>query len=168
MADNEAPAVGIDLGTTYSCVAVYEDERVKVIPNETGYRITSSCVSFTRDGHIVGDNAKYRVTLHPKDTVYEVKRLIGRSFDDPSVARNRILWPFEVFNNNNKPQIAVYPKGENDRQTFTPEEISAKVLQKMKSIAEVFLGKVGVKMCVVCFFFISNISCVKFRENLEK
>ena len=147
MASEEAPAVGIDLGTSFSCVAVFQDDRVKVIANETGYRITASYVSFTPDGHIVGDDAKYRLTLHPKDTVYEVKRLIGRSFDEPSVAKDIQLWPFEVFSENNKPKIAVYPKGDDNRQTYTPEEISAKVLQKMKAVAEAYLGKVKCLSC---------------------
>ena len=139
---DEGPAIGIDLGTTYSCVGVFEDDRVKIIPNENGYRITPSCVSFTADGHIVGDDAKYRLTMNPRNTVIEVKRLMGRSFDDPLVARDTRYWPFEVANADNKPQIVVYPGGDKPVQKYSPEEISAKVLQKMKAIAEKYLKKV--------------------------
>jgi molecular chaperone DnaK (HSP70) len=139
---DEAPAVGIDLGTTYSCVAVFQNGRVKIIPNENGYRITPSYVSFTADGHIVGDDAKYRVTMNPRNTVFEVKRLIGIPFDEPSVARDTSYWPFEVANEDNKPKIVVYPGGDQPVQRYTPEEISAKILQKMKTIAEKYLKKV--------------------------
>lgn len=133
-------AIGIDLGTTYSAVGVFQNGRVEIIPNEQGNRITPSMVSFSSDERLIGDAAKNQAAMNSKNTVYDAKRLIGRRFDDPVVQADRKLWPFEVTSDaQNKPRIAVQYKDE--AKAFYPEEISAMVLQKMKQIAEDYLGK---------------------------
>ncbi|KAA0197629.1 Glucose-regulated protein 78 [Fasciolopsis buskii] len=132
--------VGIDLGTTYSCVAVFQNGRVEIIPNDQGNRITPSYVAFTESGdRLIGDAAKNQLTTNPENTVFDVKRLIGRTFDDPSVQKDIGHYPFKVINKNNRPYISVQVGSES--KTFAPEEISAMVLGKMKQSAEAFLGK---------------------------
>ncbi len=134
-----APAIGIDLGTTYSCVAVWQNDRVEVIANDQGNRTTPSYVSFTDDERLIGDAAKALAATNPTNTVFDAKRLIGRRYDDPVIAADRKHWPFTVRDNGQgKPIIAVQHKGE--EKTFQPEEISAMVLTKMKTTAEAFLG----------------------------
>ncbi|VDP93475.1 unnamed protein product [Echinostoma caproni] len=132
--------VGIDLGTTYSCVGVFRNGRVEVIPNDQGNRITPSYVAFTESGdRLVGDAAKNQLTTNPENTVFDVKRLIGRTFDDSSVQKDIAHYPFKVIDRNNRPYVSV--KVGSETKTFAPEEISAMVLGKMKESAEAFLGK---------------------------
>jgi len=130
--------IGIDLGTTYSCVGVYQNSKVEIIANDQGNRITPSYVAFTETERLVGDAAKHQAAVNPKNTVYDAKRLIGRKFNDRTVVKDRKLWPFEIVNKDTKPHVKVNFKGE--ERLFAPEEISAFVLQKMKSTAEAWLG----------------------------
>ncbi|KAG1364388.1 heat shock 70 kDa protein [Cocos nucifera] len=132
-------AIGIDLGTTYSCVGVWLNDRVEIIANDQGNRTTPSYVAFTDTERLVGDAAKNQVAMNPHNTVFDAKRLIGRRFSDPSVQSDMKLWPFRVVPGpGDKPLIVVTYKGEEKR--FTPEEISSMVLSKMREIAETFLG----------------------------
>jgi heat shock protein 5 len=131
--------IGIDLGTTYSCVGVFKDGRVHIIPNDQGNRITPSVIAFTDNERLVGDAAKNQASLNPANTIFDVKRLIGRKFTDKTVQHDKKLLPFEIVNKNGKPYIEVSVKGE--QKQFAPEELSAMVLQKMKEIAETYLGK---------------------------
>lgn len=132
------PPVGIDLGTTYSCVGVFRNGAVDIIPNDQGNRTTPSYVAFTSVERLVGDEAKQQVAMNPINTVYDAKRLIGRRFSDPTVQDDMRHWPFEVINDNDKPKIRVQHK--NETKTFYPEEISSMVLGKMKETAAAFLG----------------------------
>ncbi|KAF1745157.1 hypothetical protein MXB_2276 [Myxobolus squamalis] len=132
------PAIGIDLGTTYSCVGVFKNGKVEIIANDQGNRTTPSYVAFTDTERLVGDGAKNQVAMNPENTVFDAKRLIGRRFDDPEVQADRKHWPFTLISDNGRPKIKVMFKGE--EQTFFPEEISSMVLVKMKEIAEAYLG----------------------------
>lgn len=132
--------IGIDLGTSMSCVAVFQNDRVEVIPNDQGNRTTPSYVAFTETERLVGDAAKNQAPSNPKNTVYDAKRLIGLKYNDPVVADDIKLWPFKVKPDAaNKPLIEVEYKGETS--SFHPEQISAMVLGKMKEIAEAYLGE---------------------------
>jgi len=132
--------IGIDLGTTYSCVGVFKNGRVEIIANDQGNRITPSYVAFTAEGErLIGDAAKNQLTTNPENTVFDAKRLIGREWDDPTVQSDIKLFPFKVVEKNNKPHITVNT-GQGEK-TFAPEEISAMVLTKMKETAEAYLGK---------------------------
>ncbi|CAK9235819.1 unnamed protein product [Sphagnum troendelagicum] len=143
----EGPAIGIDLGTTYSCVGVWQHDRVEIIANDQGNRTTPSYVAFTDTERLIGDAAKNQVAMNPQNTVFDAKRLIGRRFSDPSVQSDMKLWPFKVIPGPaDKPVIVVSSKGE--QKQFSAEEISSMVLVKMKEIAEAFLGKT-VKNAVV-------------------
>ncbi|KAG6734798.1 hypothetical protein I3842_01G287800 [Carya illinoinensis] len=143
----EGPAIGIDLGTTYSCVGVWQHDRVEIIVNDQGNRTTPSYVAFTEKERLVGDSAKNQVARNPTNSVFDAKRLIGRRFSDPLVQNDINLWPFKVIEGSkDKPMIVVSYKGE-DKQ-FAAEEISSMVLKKMREIAEAFLGKT-VKNAVV-------------------
>ena len=135
----KAPAVGIDLGTTYSCVGVFQHGKVEIIPNDQGSRTTPSYVAFTDTERLIGDAAKNQVTLNPANTVFDVKRLIGRRSDDPSVSSDKNHWPFEVVEKAGRPMVKVVYKGE--KKTFFAEELSAMVLTKMKETAESYIGK---------------------------
>jgi len=138
MSKVEGLAVGIDLGTTYSCVGHWKDERVEIIANDQGNRTTPSYVAFTDSERLIGDGAKNQCAMNPYNTVFDAKRLIGRKFADAPVQADAKLWPFKIENQGGKPVIAVDYKGA--QKTFTPEEISSMVLVKMKEIAEAYLG----------------------------
>merc|ERR1711988_13358 len=131
--------IGIDLGTTYSCVGVYKNGRVEIIPNDQGNRITPSYVAFDGDERFIGDAAKNQAAINPTNTVFDVKRLIGRKFTDDTVQKDIKLLPFDIKSKDGKPYVEVEVKGE--RKMYAPEEISAMILGKMKEIAEAFLGK---------------------------
>jgi len=135
---SKAPAVGIDLGTTYSCVGVFQHGKVEIIANDQGNRTTPSYVAFTDTERLIGDAAKNQVAMNPSNTVFDAKRLIGRKFDDKAVQADRKHWPFEVVEDRNLPKIQVTYKDE--LKTFNPEEISSMVLIKMKETAESYLG----------------------------
>jgi len=147
MATSEGKAIGIDLGTTYSCVGVWQHDRVEIIPNDQGNRTTPSYVAFTDTERLIGDAAKNQVAMNPQNTVFDAKRLIGRRITDASVQSDMKLWPFKVLSGpGDKPMIEVIYKGE--KKQFSPEEISSMVLIKMREIAEAFLGQT-VKNAVV-------------------
>ncbi|KIM28921.1 hypothetical protein M408DRAFT_125354 [Serendipita vermifera MAFF 305830] len=131
-------AIGIDLGTSYSCAAVWRNGSVEIIPNDQGNRTTPSCVSFTDTELLVGDAAKNQMTRNPYNTVYGTKRLIGRQFADPQVQSDATRFPFKVRDKGGKPICEVKLRGE--RTELTPEEISSMILFKMKEISEAYLG----------------------------
>eukprot|EP01125_Pyxidicula_operculata_P022299 TRINITY_DN903_c0_g1_i3.p1 TRINITY_DN903_c0_g1~~TRINITY_DN903_c0_g1_i3.p1 ORF type:complete len:643 (-),score=181.43 TRINITY_DN903_c0_g1_i3:21-1949(-) len=135
---NNKVAIGIDLGTTYSCVGVWQVDRVEIISNDQGDRTTPSIVAFTDTERLIGGAAKTQGNLNPENTVFDAKRLIGRRFTDPIVQEDMKHWPFKVIGKEDKPHIQVNYKGE--LKTFSAEEISAMVLTKMKQIAEAYLG----------------------------
>jgi L1 cell adhesion molecule like protein len=132
-------AVGIDLGTTYSCVGVWKNDGVEIIANDQGNRTTPSYVGFTDTERLIGDAAKNQVARNPENTVFDAKRLIGRKFQDPLVQADMKLWPFKVIAGpSDKPMIEVHFNGEDKK--FHPEEISSMILVKMKETAEAYLG----------------------------
>ncbi|KIO27786.1 hypothetical protein M407DRAFT_243248 [Tulasnella calospora MUT 4182] len=131
--------IGIDLGTTYSCVGVAKGGRVEIIANDQGHRITPSWVSFTDDERLVGDAAKNAYHTNPRNTVFDAKRLIGRRTDESDVKKDMKHWPFSIVDRSGRPVIEVTHK--NEKKQFTPEEISAMVLGKMKETAEAYLGQ---------------------------
>ena len=138
IAMSKATAVGIDLGTTYSCVGVFQHGKVEIIANDQGNRTTPSYVAFTDTERLIGDAAKNQVAMNPTNTVFDAKRLIGRKFDESAVQSDMKHWPFTVVNESSKPKIQVEYKG--DTKTFTPEEVSSMVLIKMKETADAYLG----------------------------
>jgi heat shock protein 1/8 len=142
MADNvdkvNKAAIGIDLGTTYSCVGWWKENRCEIIANDQGNRTTPSYVAFTDTERLIGDGAKNQCSMNPENTVYDAKRLIGRKFDDPIIQNDIRNFPFDIISDDNKPKIKVNYKGE--EKTYHPEEISSMVLIKMKEIAESYIG----------------------------
>lgn len=135
----KAPAIGIDLGTTYSCVGVFLHGKVEIIANDQGNRTTPSYVGFTDSERLIGDAAKNQVAMNPSNTIFDAKRLIGRAFKDDTVTKDRKHWPFEVIAEGDRPKLQVEFKGE--KKNFFPEEISSMVLTKMRETAEAYLGK---------------------------
>ncbi len=137
---SKSKAIGIDLGTTYSCVGVYLNDKVEIIANDQGNRTTPSYVAFTETERLIGDAAKNQIIKNPENTVFDAKRLIGRKFHDDVVQKDMKHWPFKVIcGAEDKPMIEVSFKGKVER--FHPEQISSMVLTKMKKIAEDYLGK---------------------------
>ncbi|CAF4861097.1 unnamed protein product, partial [Rotaria magnacalcarata] len=132
-------AIGIDLGTTYSCVGVFQHGKVEIIANDQGDRTTPSYVAFTDSERLIGGAAKNQVAMNPINTIFDAKRLIGHKFDDSTVQSDMKHWPFKVINDSGKPKIQVQYK--NETKLFTPEEISSMVLTKMKETAETYLGQ---------------------------
>lgn len=132
-------SVGIDLGTTFSCVGIYRGGRVEIIANDQGNRTTPSFVSFTSEERLIGDAAKSMASSNPKNTVYDAKRLIGRNYNDKHMQEEMKHFSYDVVDKNNKPVIQVEYK--NETKQFTPEEISSMILYKMKEIAEAYLGE---------------------------
>nr|AGQ50609.1 heat shock protein 70 [Neoseiulus cucumeris] len=135
----KGPAIGIDLGTTYSCVGVFQHGKVEIIANEQGNRTTPSYVAFTDTERLIGDAAKNQAAMNPENTVFDAKRLIGRRYDDSSIQGDMKHWSFKVANDSGRPKIQVDFKGE--RKSFYPEEISSMVLTKMRETAEAYLGQ---------------------------
>ena len=146
MSDTQDLAIGIDLGTTYSCVGIYQNGTVEIIANDQGNRTTPSYVSFNDTERLIGDAAKSAVNSNPTNTVYDAKRMIGREFNDPKLQENMKHFSFKVVNSNDKPKIQVQYKEE--QKEFTPEEISSMILIKMKQTAEAYLGR-EVKSAVI-------------------
>jgi len=140
--DDDEPlstTIGIDLGTTYSCVGVFHNGQVEIVANDQGNRITPSYVSWADGERLVGDAAKNQATINPENTVFDVKRLIGRNFKDKTVQHDKKMFPFDLVNRKGKPYVEVTVEGE--KKQFAPEEVSAMILQKMRSTAESFLDK---------------------------
>ena len=133
------PVVGIDLGTTYSCVGIYKNGRVEIIPNELGNRITPSFVAFTDDERLVGESAKNQASDNPERSVYSIKRLIGRDYNDKEVQNDKKLLPYKIVEKSGKPYVEAEVNGV--RKQMSPEEISSMILVKMKQIAEAYLGQ---------------------------
>lgn len=145
-AEKLGTVIGIDLGTTYSCVGVYKNGKTEIIANDQGNRITPSYVAFTDTERLIGDAAKNQATTNPKRTVYDVKRLIGRNFNDADVQRDAKLFSYDIVDKNGKAHVSANVGDE--VKVFSPEEISAMILTKMKETAEAYLGK-PVKHAVV-------------------
>ena len=136
---SKAPAIGIDLGTTYSCVGVFQHGKAEIIANDQGNRTTPSHVAFTDTERLIGDAAKQQVARNPENSVFDAKRLVGRKFSDEAVQSDMKHWPFKVIDDCGKPKVSVQSLGED--KIFSPEEISSMVLTKMKETAEAYLGK---------------------------
>ena len=132
-------AIGIDLGTTYSCVGIWQNDHVEIIANDQGNRTTPSYVSFTKEERLIGEAAKSSAANNPTNTVFDAKRLIGQHYNDPNVQSDLKHLSYTVINKDNKPFIQVDFREE--RKMFSPEEISSMILVKMKEIAEAFLGE---------------------------
>jgi heat shock protein 1/8 len=145
----QSPAIGIDLGTTYSCVGVWMNDKVEIVTNDQGLNTTPSYVAFTADERLIGDSAKNQTARNPLNTVFDAKRLIGRKFSDKQVQDDIKLWPFKVTSGKDeKPMIVVQYKGET--KEFQAEQISSMILQKMKEIAEAYLGKAVKDAVITC------------------
>lgn len=144
----EGPVVGIDLGTTFSCVGHFKNGRVDIIANDLGNRITPSYVAFTDNERLIGEAAKNQAALNPENTIFDIKRLIGRGYSDPEVQRDKKLYPYQIINRDGKPYVQVKVKGED--KVFSPEEVSAMILTKMKDTAEAYIGRKVSSAVVTC------------------
>lgn len=133
------PVIGIDLGTTYSCVGIMKGGKVEILVNDQGNRITPSWVAWNDEERLVGDAAKNQYASNPERTIFDIKRLIGRKYDDKDVQKDLKHFPFTVVNKGGQPRVKVVVKGE--EKTFTPEEVSSMILGKMKEVAEAYLGE---------------------------
>ena len=133
------PVIGVDLGTTYSCVGIYKNGRVEIIPNDQGNRITPSYVAMADDERLVGEAAKNQATVNPTQTLFDVKRLMGRRFKDSTVQKDTKLLPYQIVEKGGKPMISVKVRGA--EKLMPPEEVSSMVLTKMKETAENYLGQ---------------------------
>jgi molecular chaperone DnaK (HSP70) len=145
-ADKIGAAIGIDFGTTYSCVGVRQNGKVEIIENEAGSRVTASVVSFGKMRRLIGDAAKQRMTVDPSNTIFSIKRLMGLQFSDPFLQSELTRLPYAVVNASGRPSINVSFKGET--QLFSPEEIAGLIIAQMKTIAERFLER-SVKNAVI-------------------
>jgi len=154
MSSSKGYAIGIDLGTTYSCVGVWQNGKVEIIANDQGNRTMPSYVSFTQDERLIGEPAKTNASSNPKNTVFDSKRLIGRRYDDPKLPDILKHLSYDVVNQDNKPMIQVEYKGET--KTFSPEEIGAMILGKLKEIAEAYLGGPVVDAVITCPAYFSD------------
>jgi len=132
-------AIGIDLGTTYFCVGVFRNDNIEIFQNNEGFRITPSCVSFDDEEVLVGNSAVYQSETNIKNTIFNIKRIIGRDFDEENVQNDIKRFPFKVINKNNRPYVQV--KYKRNIEEYTPEEISSNILSEMKGIAEDYLGE---------------------------
>ena len=132
-------AIGIDLGTTYSCVGVWKNGRVEIIANDQGNRTTPSYVAFNETERLIGDAAKNQASVNPENTIFDAKRMIGKKFDDSTIQKDRSHWPFKISSKDGGIQIEATYK--NEKKYFTPEEISSMVLTKLKETAEAYLGE---------------------------
>lgn len=132
-------AIGIDLGTTYSCVGVWKNGRVEIIANDQGNRTTPSYVAFNETERLIGDAAKNQASVNPENTIFDAKRMIGKKFDDPTIQKDKSHWPFKISSKDGGVQIEATYK--NEKKYFTPEEISSMVLTKLKETAEAYLGE---------------------------
>ena len=140
MTELDGETVGIDLGTTYSCVGVWQNDRVEIIANDQGNRTTPSYVAFNDNERLIGDAAKNQVAMNSQNTIFDAKRLIGRKVSDTTVQQDMKHWPFTVIATpDNKPKFEVKFRGETKQ--FSAEEISSMVLIKMKEISEAYLGR---------------------------
>jgi len=135
----DGPVIGIDLGTTYSCVAIFKKGKVEIIANDQGNRIMPSWVAFTDTERLIGEAAKNQGAINPENTVFDIKRLIGRRFNDPNIQKDRKLLPYKIVDKDGAPVVEVVIKGE--KKIFTPEQISGMILEKMKEVAEAYLGR---------------------------
>ena len=142
----DGPVIGIDLGTTYSCVGIFKNGRVEIIPNELGNRITPSYVAFNDEEKLVGEAAKNQASMNPTRTVYVIKRLVGRNFDDAEVQRDMKYVPYKIVSKKGKPYVQIETTA--GEKVLSPEEVSAMILVKMKEVAEAYLGR-EVKYAVV-------------------
>ena len=158
----KGPVIGIDLGTTYSWVGIFKNGRVEIIPNELGNRITPSFVAFTDKEWLVGEAAKNQAALNPERSVYAVKRLIGRNFNDKEIQNDKKLVSYNIVDKNGKPYVSTQVNG-GELKVLSLEEISAMVLTKMKQIAECFskiklilsiLGDIIFKKLKVYFYWL--------------
>jgi L1 cell adhesion molecule like protein len=132
--------IGIDLGTTYSCVGIWQNDRVEIIASDSGNRTVPSMVAFTDTERLIGDAAKSAAATYPRSTVFDAKRMVGREFRDPLLQADMKHFPYDVVDDGKgRPKIVVETK--DGQKQFYPEEISAMVLQKMKAIAEAYLGQ---------------------------
>ena len=148
------PVVGIDLGTTYSCVGVWQNGQVHIIPNEQGNRVTPSYIAYAHGERLIGDAAKVQASLNPSNTVYDAKRLIGRRFDDATVQSDMALWPFRVVPSDDGRPLVEVTGADGEARRISAQEVSAIVLGKMRDVAQAFLGTdvVNVVVTVPAYF----------------